>query len=125
MPPGEKVLAIMEALQDGAQMTRAAIERECGVVDLGQTITRMSHKQAKLPKRIYIADWTRQDEGGRNYLRAVYALGNKPNKPKPDALTQKEKSKNYRRRNKGQVPSVFHLGIRRRSESAIVPNIKD
>lgn len=62
-------------------------------------------------KTIYIHSWTREGVG-RTYLRAVYALGDRRDAPKPEAFTNAERLRFRReRRQKPRVPnSVFQLG---------------
>jgi hypothetical protein len=66
-------------------MTRAALVVHAEVSDhlLGSTLSRLSHPTKTLPKRIYVRSWVTKAEGGRNYPRAVYALGSKDNCSRP------------------------------------------
>jgi hypothetical protein len=45
------------------------------------------------PKRVYICDWRDDAEGERRYLRAVYALGDLPDKAKPSVKARVLQSK--------------------------------
>lgn len=49
-------------------------------------------------KRIYIAEYTRHAVWQRMYLRAVYAVGSKPDAPKMAALTPSERSSRSHRK---------------------------
>ena len=62
-------------------------------------------------KQVYIKTWRRNLEGNREHIRAVYALGDKPDAKQPRALTNAERCQ--RRRNKQRIPkvnSVWALG---------------
>jgi len=52
------------------------------------------------PKQIYIIRWVRDDQGGElhTYPRPVYAIGAKPDAPKPPPLTNAERSARRRER---------------------------
>lgn len=126
-PPGHFVLAIIRALTEFERMTARDMARqiaEYGVNDKGgepvtgdvldrrvsSTLSRMNKASGQRHKRVYVCDWVHEAEvsGERMYPRAVYALGDKPNKakPKPDSAAA---SLRYRIRNQWQVASVFHL----------------
>lgn len=69
-------------------------------------------------KKIYIKEWVHKSElSEKFYPRAVYALGNKPDAPKPRRLTGAQVTERYRQRMRTirtahkRVPtSVFNLG---------------
>lgn len=65
-------------------------------------------------KQIYIYSWTR-DGIGRKYLRAVYALGNKRDAKKPPVISDQERKKAWREKQRVKLPqvavtSVFNWG---------------
>ena len=47
-------------------------------------------------KRVYICEWTRDVGQGKSYLRPVYALGSRPDARKPPAVTNAEKCKRWK-----------------------------
>ena len=47
-------------------------------------------------KRVYICEWTRDIGQGKSYLRPVYALGSRPDARKPPAVTNAEKCKRWK-----------------------------
>lgn len=57
----------------------------------------MVRKLAK--KRVYIHSWVRENDYGRDYLRAVYALGDLPDARKPRRLTNAEKCRRWKAKN--------------------------
>lgn len=66
-------------------------------------------------KRVYISGWVRDDQLGeaQTYLRPLYRLGNRPDAPKPPALTGLQREQTYRakkRIGRGVANSVFALG---------------
>ena len=76
-------------------MTKAEICRQLDLTH-DQVSNRLTHLRKKTPKynkRIYISGYTRHAKLGRTYLRAVYALGNKPDKQRDiQPYTLKERS---------------------------------
>lgn len=106
----ELVAAVYRCLQDEGQATRAEIARSMGrdTEQIGSVLTRMNKPGVKLRKRIYVIDWVYDDEGdARRYPRAVYAIGDKDDKPKPRAETAAEHTQRYRDKRKGRASSIF------------------
>lgn len=62
-------------------------------------------------KKVYIAYYRRDSDGGRLYPRAVYALGSKRDAAPIGALTPTELNSRYRKAKKTAVNSVFMLGV--------------
>jgi len=90
------------------------------------TLCQMNKKTTRFTRQVYIVDWQRDAvEGQRAYLRPVWALGDKPNKKKPNALAGAEKQRRYRSRKEGLANSVFALaGLTGRSaKKANIPAI--
>ena len=62
-------------------------------------------------KQVYICGWTRDNGHGKTYLRAIYALGDKRDSPKPAPFTNAERC--VRKRAKARRPhaprSVFEF----------------
>lgn len=57
----------------------------------------MVRKLAK--KRVYIHSWVRDSDYGRDYLRAVYALGDLPDARKPRKLSNAERCRRWKAKN--------------------------
>jgi hypothetical protein len=113
---------ILDALQTCGPMTRAEIERECGLqkTSAAASVAKMlrpNTQRSKRPKLIYVHDWVRVDSiSGHEFPRRVYAIGDKPNKPKPCLkAVQKERNARYWQRRKmvkqGAGASIFHFAM--------------
>lgn len=92
-------------------MTKAEICRQLDLTH-DQVSNRLTHLRKKTPKfnkRIYISGYTRHAKLGRTYLRAVYSLGNKPDKERDiQPYTLKERSAmTYARLKARRNSSVF------------------
>lgn len=70
-----------------------------------------AQRTRKATKRIFIQEWTREGIG-RKYLRAVYALGDRPDAIKPPRMTNAQwlRESRARRRIPKVANSVFALG---------------
>lgn len=109
-PPGPLVLGVLSVLEQEGEATMAEIAKTLGVhrFDCSSVVSRMRKATKTLPKRIYVTRWTRHDEsGGRSYLRAVLAIGDKPDAKRPPAKTSSECSAEYRSKERHRVSSVF------------------
>lgn len=84
---------IMLLLQDH-ELTKIEICSALGLThdDVASVLTRLRRVSKKFCKRIYICGWQREAVGKRYYLRAVFKAGSGPDKPKPPALTPRERS---------------------------------
>ena len=122
---------ILIALKEHGPMTRAEIQQFLGPSQTctGKTVGHLNRPHAKTPKRIYVLAWVMDAEGCRRYPRAVYALGDKPDKPKPKSnrkLNRQRSVANLAARARGV--SVFHQGLtvlemRRAAESGTTPTL--
>jgi hypothetical protein len=84
---------IMLLLQDH-ELTKIEICTKLGLThdDVASVLTRLRRASKKFGKRIYIYDWQREAIGKRYYLRAIFKAGSSADKPKPPALTPRERS---------------------------------
>lgn len=64
----------------------------------------MSTMRKAARKQVYIVEWTREKVDAREYLRAVYTLGDRRDSPKPPRFTNAERC--ARRRAKNAIPKV-------------------
>lgn len=105
------MLGVLAALADGAQLTRSEVCRELGRerMAVASVMSRMNKPTAWKPKRIYVVGYVFEDDEGRRYPRALYALGALPDAKKPKVVAGAVQAR-YRQRNKGQVASVWDLG---------------
>ena len=87
--------------------TPAAVSAElCEAIGLdklkvGAVLSRLVRESIDTPRRAHICAYTHDAEGARSYPRAVYALGDRPNVPKPKARP----AVNSRRYRAGKPPS--------------------
>lgn len=115
---GYLVQQIEKALSELGAMTGAELCQELGVekAELSAVVSRMAKASKTLPKRLYIVGYTSEHEThDRRYPRAIYALGDLPDtpKPKPSRIDNVRRyNANKRKRLTGN--SVFNLGLPRR-----------
>lgn len=115
---GSLVQQIEAALTDIGPMTSAELCQELGLEkgDLSSIISRMCRSHKQNPKRLYVSAYTFEHEThDKRYPRAIYALGDLPDKPKPKPSRKeivKRYNENKRKRMTGN--SVFNLGLPRR-----------
>lgn len=64
----------------------------------------MSTMRTGVRKQVYIVAWTRDNGHGKEYLRAVYALGDKPDARKPRRISNAESCKRWKA--KRAIPKV-------------------
>jgi septal ring factor EnvC (AmiA/AmiB activator) len=94
-------------------MTKAEICRrlELSHDQVASVLSRLSKRSKQMPKRIHVCSHTRHAISGRTYIRALYALGDKPDKVcKIKPFTLKERSSNsYARLIATRNNSIFNL----------------
>ena len=90
---------ILLLLQD-QELTKIEICSALGLThdDVASVLTRLRRVSKKFGKRIYICGWQREAVGKRYYLRAVFKAGGSVDKPKPAALTPRERSQRSHRK---------------------------
>lgn len=115
---GTLVQQIEKALSDLGAMTGAELCQELGVEksELSAVVSRMAKPSKTLPKRIYVVGYTFEHEThDRRYPRAIYALGDLEDKPKPKP-NRKEVVRRYNDNKRKRLTgnSVFNLGLPRR-----------
>jgi hypothetical protein len=109
-PPGPIVLGVIAVLEREGEATTAEIAKllSCSRFGCSSVVLRMRKATKMLPKRIYVVRWVYTDDsGGRHYPRAVLALGDKRDAPKPPPKTNAQKLVEYRARERHRVNSVF------------------
>ncbi len=106
---------VLQLLEEHGTLTALEITRLTGEDRrlVGDTIGRMAKALRTMPKRIYIDHYVRDVEGARKYLRASYAIGDKPDAPKmrPISRAEIQRGSGARRRRKLQTNFVFNLGV--------------
>ena len=76
-------------------LTKAEICRKLDLThdQVSSRLSQLKKVSPKFGKRIYISGYTRHTISGKAHIRAIYSLGDKPDKEKKiDILTQKERS---------------------------------
>jgi hypothetical protein len=115
---GYLVKQIEKALSELGAMTGAELCQELGVekAELSAVVSRMAKASKTMLKRIYVVGYTFEHEiHDKRYPRAIYALGDLPDKPKPKPSridNVRRYTANKRKRLTGN--SVFNLGLPRR-----------
>jgi len=112
---GVTVARILDLLEHTGPMTSAeackllGLERKNSAAIFSR-LMRPVVKPEPGPRRIHVCGYTHDEEGQRDYPRAIYALGDKPDARKP-VSKPKEIAKRYRvNLKKRQMVSVFNLG---------------
>ena len=123
-PPGPIVLGVLAHLAEHGATSAADIARALGENPkaVASVCSRLNRSCLTLPKRIYVFDYAHEDDGARRYPRALYALGNKRDKPKPKR-NRAAAQKRYRERNKSQVTSVFDLARKGRGQRPLIKGL--
>lgn len=81
---------------------------------VGAVVSRLNKATKERPKRVYVTHYVYDDEGGRRYPRAVYALGDLPDKPHPKPNVKANKARYWARKvTLMKANSVFNLGLSR------------
>lgn len=71
----------------------------------------VAYCKSLVPRPIYVSTYLRTEEFGRYYPRAVYALGDAEDAPKPAPLTATEYNARYRFNKQTRITDVFLLGV--------------
>lgn len=115
---GRRVIATIAALVECGEITAMELAEHLGITryDAHAVLHRMSKRTKAGLKRAYVVRYIYDHDGARNYPRAVYALGDKPDAPKPKADQLAVKREYYaRQKSHSTMNSVFNLGMRWRS----------
>lgn len=105
---GEEML---KALAELGPMTTVEICAAIGTTKIksGAILGRLMKASVTKPKRVYIYGWVQDAEGARRYPRAIYAIGDKKDKPAP-VPSPAENQRRYKAKKSKRVNSVFQLG---------------
>ena len=110
----------MTSIRTGIRELLAECPRSCDelAVDLGAKVGSVRSIISMLrdvsPRVIHVHSWVRNtNAAGVYYLRARYALGDKPDAEKPTGFTRAERNKRCQAKGARPVASVFDLGKRR------------
>lgn len=118
----EVTTLVLKVLGDFGPMTAKELAAETGVVinHVSIILTRCRknniRKRSKQIKRVYIHSWIRDPVivgvKVRENPRMVFALGSKPDAPKPAPLNDSQRSRKRRATQLGRVSSIFSIGAR-------------
>lgn len=113
---GPHVIKALEAFQEFGRMTAQEFADMADIsrYDAHAVLRRMNKRTKAGDKRLHVADWAYGHDGARRYPRPMYALGDKPDKPKPKASP----AANSRRYEQGKnrmyrMNSVFNMAMTR------------
>lgn len=113
---GVLVTKAWEALHEFGKITAQefADYADIGRYDAHAVLSRMSKRTKNGVKRIYVADWTYAHDAARRYPRAIYMVGDKPDKPKPKPNIKENRKRSEAKRNKVfRMNSVFNMAMPR------------
>lgn len=116
MNTGSHILKIWEALAEFGKITAQefADYADIGRYDAHAALNKMNKRTKAGVKRIYIADWTYEHDDARRYPRAVFMVGDKPDKPKPKPNRRENRRRSEAKRNKTlRMNSVFNMALPR------------
>jgi hypothetical protein len=113
---GVLVTKAWEALHEFGKITAQefADYADIGRYDAHAVLNRMAKRTKAGVKRIYVADWTHEHDDARRYPRAIYMLGDKPDKKKPKPDVRENRRRSEAQRNKIlRLNSVFNMAMTR------------
>jgi len=113
---GTLVSKAWEALHEFGKITAQefADYADIGRYDAHAALSKMNKRTKAGVKRIYIADWTYNHDDARRYPRAVFMIGDKPDKSKPKPNVKENRRRSEAHRNKTfRMNSVFNMGLTR------------
>ena len=113
---GTLIAKAWEALHEFGKITAQefADYADIGRYDAHAALSKMNKRTKDGVKRIYIADWVYNHDDARRYPRAVFMIGDKPDKkkPRPDVAENKRRYEQSRNR-MYRINSVFNLAMTR------------
>lgn len=113
---GSHVIKVLEALETFGQITAQefADYADIGRYDAHAVLNRMAKRTKAGVKRLYVADWTHEHDDARRYPRAVFKLGDLPDKKKPKPNIKENRRRSEAQRNKAlRMNSVFNMALTR------------
>ena len=87
---------------------------DIGRYDAHAVLSRMNKRTKAGDKRLHVASWVYSHDDARRYPRAAYAVGDKPDKPRPKPnLRENRRRSDANRENVFRMNSVFNLAMTR------------
>jgi hypothetical protein len=114
---GHVVIPTLAAIHEFGELTAQELADylDIGRYDAHAVLNRMAKRTKAGVKRLHIVRWIEEHEGARRYPRAVFAIGDKPDAPKPRSNPAEVKRRyEQRRRLRNTTNSVFNLGLSRK-----------
>lgn len=101
---------IIDLLTASGPMTQRELAEELGLeIDLLRGY--IGALRQRSPGVLYVHSYRRDEDGGRLYPRALWAVGNEPDAKRPKPLPKTVYNKRGKDKMKTRVASVFHLGV--------------
>jgi hypothetical protein len=113
---GAHVIKALEAFNEFGRLTAQefADYADIGRYDAHAVLNRMNKRTKAGVKRIYVADWTYEHDDARRYPRAVFMLGDKEDKKKPQPNIRLNRQRSETNRNaQFRMNSVFNMAMTR------------
>jgi hypothetical protein len=113
---GMRVIKALEAFSEFGRLTAQefADYADIGRYDAHAVLNRMIKRTKAGEKRIHVADWTYEHDDARRYPRAVFMLGDKPDKKKPKPNIRLNRQRSAHKTAKAiRMTSVFNMGLTR------------
>jgi hypothetical protein len=110
---------VIKALEAFAEFGRLTAQEFADYADIGRydahaVLNRMNKRTKAGEKRIYVADWTYSHDDARRYPRAVFMLGDRPDKPKPKPNIRLNRQRSEHKTAQAiRMTSVFNMGLTR------------
>lgn len=122
---------VIKALEALAEFERVTAQEFADFADISRydahaVLNRMCKRTKAGEKRIHIVDWKDSHDDARRYPRAVFMLGDKPDKPKPKPDVRANRRRSEAKRNKTfRMNSVFNMAMTRDTIRAIRKTLND
>lgn len=100
---------VLAAIEEGGPMSSIELAEYLGW-HISFARSAVAYCRKKEPKVLYIKSYSRNEDHGKLYPRAVYALGDLPDHPKPKKLKRKILNARHRAKKRKLISSVFELG---------------
>jgi len=113
---GTLIAKAWEALHEFGKITAQefADYADIGRYDAHAALAKMNKRTKDGVKRIYIANWTYGHDDARRYPRAVFMIGDQPDKPRPKPNVRENRRRSEANRNKTlRMNSVFNMALTR------------
>ena len=113
---GVLVTKAWEALEEFGKITAQefADYADIGRYDAHAVLNRMAKRTKDGLKRLHVADWTYEHDDARRYPRAIFMIGDKPDKKKPKPNLRDNRRRSEASRNKTlRMNSVFNMALTR------------